>query len=94
MVGKIEIEVKSSEVTLFLAIQLIDFKLWKDHSPLGMIRVRQREKSLGKDTLVANLLGRHVRQLRPSDARRQFYSHPYLDGLGTIHHGRFGRTIT
>ncbi len=85
MIGQIEIEIEPGQVALLLFLQLVDLKLREDHPALGMIRVRQRQKTRGPDIFVADLLRRHPGQLVPCRALWQAHAHALLHRLFARH---------
>src|ERR1700687_5309645 len=48
MFGKIEVQVEASQVALLLFYHFLNLELREDHAPLGMVGMRQRQKSLRK----------------------------------------------
>ena len=60
VLGQIKVQVKSGEVASLLPLDFINVMLGEDHAALGMIRMRQRQESLGKQVAVADFHRRHL----------------------------------
>jgi hypothetical protein len=57
MVGEIKVEVEAGEVTTFLPLRFFDMELGEEHSSFGMVGMRQRVKTCGKEVFITDLFG-------------------------------------
>src|SRR5258708_4584734 len=85
VIGQIEIQIEAREVTLFLFLDLLDLKLGEHHATFGVIWMRQRHESGGKQTFGAKVLRRHAAQRFPRGSLRQLDAHSGLNGLAARH---------
>ena len=76
MLGQVEVDVKALQPG-----KLFDLHLRKDHAADLVLGMRQRQKALGKQSFVANVVGRHAGQFFPGRAFGQLAVGPTGTGL-------------
>ena len=93
MMRKIEVEVEPREVPTRLPLCLVNQRLRKEH-PAGLVmRMRQREKSLGPQIFRLDLGRRHTRQRFPRCASLELHANAVLARPFRAHRDTFRRAI-
>ena len=80
VLGQVEIDVEALQ-----AGQQLDLHLGKDHAAGLVLGMGQRQKSLGEQSLVADLIAGHRGQLLPGHSLRQLRRRADLDRLAARH---------
>src|SRR5438105_1225099 len=70
-VGNVEVQIEAGQIPARLLLDLVDEEVGKNHAALGMVRMRQRHEALREESLLADLLGRHLLERLPRHAGGQ-----------------------
>ena len=93
MIGQIEIEVEPRQIALLLPLEFIDHEEGKHHAAFGMVWMRERHETGGKNVLRANFIRSQRSQHLPRDAGLKPGAHSLLHGLSPRHRDAIGRPV-
>jgi hypothetical protein len=81
MIGQVEVEIETRDITAFLTLELIDVEPGEDHASFGMIGMRKRQKPNRKRVLVLDLVRRQPRESIPRPPFPEFHPNALLQRL-------------